>query len=104
MIPWTPLKSAPAQQPERGDGGMCAYDYIIRIIFDGNGSGLILAVLSLAKIMTGSFCQIIKLDYVRIRTQHDSPRSKKLSVDGDDLTIVKNRIYLTWHQKNMISV
>jgi len=27
-----------------------------------------------------------------------------LSVDGDDLTIVKNWIYLTWHQKNMISV
>jgi len=25
-------------------------------------------------------------------------------VGGDDLTIVKNRIYLTWHQKNMISV
>jgi len=27
-----------------------------------------------------------------------------MSVDGDDLTIVKNRIYLNWHQKNMISV
>jgi len=31
-------------------------------------------------------------------------RSFKVSVDGDDLTIVKNRIYLTWHQKNMISL
>ena len=27
-----PFKSAPAQQQERGAGGMCAYDYIIRII------------------------------------------------------------------------
>jgi len=27
-----------------------------------------------------------------------------LSIDGDDLTKVKIRIYLTWHQINMISV
>jgi len=27
-----------------------------------------------------------------------------VSVDEDDLTTVKNRIHLTWHQKNMISV
>ena len=27
-----PFKSAPAQQQERGAGGMCAHDYIIRII------------------------------------------------------------------------
>ena len=71
------MKAPPRNNRNVRAGGMCAYDYIIRIIFDGNGSGLILAILSLAKIMTGSFCQIIKLDYVRIRIQHDSPRSKK---------------------------
>ena len=43
-----------------------------------------------AKIMTGSFCQIIKLDYVRIRKQHDSPRvPNKLSVDWNDWQLSK---------------
>ena len=55
--------------------------------------------------MTGSFCRIIKLDYVRIRTQHASPRvPNKLSVVEDDSTIAKNRICLTWHQKKIIIV